>query len=328
MTSTAVSQRAVARSGVATAREAVADLAEALGVDLPLEGRPGADLWVRAVRGERFPEPSPLLRAADGWVHPGPSTLWSEFATMAVALGAPVPEAGEPFPDLSSLAAEVLDAEAGAWQLPAVAVRAGPAAPPRVPAPLVPADVGGARVVVLASAWAAPLVGLTLAVLGADVVRVDDPRRPDPFPLADRLGRGQERVPLDLGTAADRDRFAALLLSADLLIDGHPPRVRENVGLGDDHLGAETPGLAVLRIAAFAAEDRPGYGPAAEARGGWASRHDPPRLARSSVADPVAGLLGALAAAELLAGRAPGLRARVSLEDAVGHLLAREAHRD
>ena len=56
----------------------------------------------------------------------------------------------------------------------------------------------------------------------------------------------------------------------------------------------------MLRVAAFVDGDRPGYGPAAEARGGWAARHDPPRLARSSVADPVAGLLGALTAVELL----------------------------
>jgi hypothetical protein len=314
------------RCGVATARSAVTELAAALGVGVPLEARPGADLWFRLARREPIPEPAPLLRTADGWVHPGPPTAWSDFAAMVVALGAPARRAGEPFSDLGGLAAEEIDAEAGAWQLPAVAVRAAPAVAPRIPTPSTPAAVSGARVVVLASAWAAPLVGLTLAGLGADVVRVDDPRRPDPFPLADRLRRGQEPLPLDLGAGADRDRLAALLGSADLLIDGHPPRVRDNAELGDDHLAAEMPGLAVLRIAAFAADDRPGYGPAAEARGGWATRQDPPRLARSSVADPVAGLLGALAAVELLTDRPSGSRARVSLESAIGHLLAREAH--
>ncbi|MDQ1429936.1 MAG: hypothetical protein QOF40_538, partial [Actinomycetota bacterium] len=70
---------------------------------------------------------------------------------------------------------------------------------------------------------------------------------------------------------------------------------------------------------------RPGYGPAAEARGGWAARHDPPRLGRSSLADPVAGLIGALTAVDLLTAGAPGARARVSLEGAVGQLLAAEA---
>jgi hypothetical protein len=314
-------------SGVAIARAAVTELAGALGVPLPLEARPGADLWARALRQEPLPEPPPILRAADGWVHPGPSTAWPMFVDMSVALGAPQPAPGE-LPDLRSLPAELVDAEAGEWHLPAVAVRSKAAAAPlRVAAPATPVDVRGASVVVLGSAWAAPLVGLVLAGLGAEVVRVDDPGRPDPFPLAERLGRGQRRLPLDLGVPSDRDRFATLLASADLLVDGHTRRVRENVDLGDDRLAAEVHRLAVLRIAAFTAEDRPGYGPAAECRGGWATRHDPPRLGRSSVSDPVAGLLGALAAAELLTDRARSSRARVTLEDAVGYLLEREARR-
>ena len=69
---------------------------------------------------------------------------------------------------------------------------------------------------------------------------------------------------------------------------------------------------------------RIGYGPAAEAHGGWAARHDPPRLARTSVADPVAGLVGAVTAVHLLTTAPPGTRARISLEGAVGRLLDRE----
>jgi len=78
------------------------------------------------------------------------------------------------------------------------------------------------------------------------------------------------------------------------------------------------------RVGAFVDNDRPGYGPAAEAHGGWAARHDPPRLARTSVADPVAGLVGAVTAIALLRAGERGARARVSLEGAVGRLLERE----
>jgi crotonobetainyl-CoA:carnitine CoA-transferase CaiB-like acyl-CoA transferase len=130
---------------------------------------------------------------------------------------------------------------------------------------------------------------------------------------------------LDLDSDRDRDQFAVLLQSADLLVDGHTRRVRENIGLGDDRLAVDLPSLSTLRVAAFTAEDRPGYGPAAECRGGWATRHDPPRLGRSSLADPVTGLLGVLAGVDLLTGGVPGSRARVSLEDGVGYLLACEA---
>jgi CoA-transferase family III len=315
------------RAGVATARALLGDLSDRLGLGLPREARPGADLWARVVDGLPWPRPAPLLAAADGWVHPGPPTAWATFTDMVIALGATPPAPGALLPDLGALSVEAVDAEAGAWMLPAVAVRSAPARPVEVPA-LASADhpgtASGATVVVLGTAWATPLVGVLLARLGARVVRVEHPGRPDPFPLHRRLLHGQDRVDLDLGRARDRDRFAALLGRADLLVDGHPPRVLANAGLGAAALTSAAPSLAIVRIAAFADDDRPGYGPAAEARGGWAARHDPPRLGRSSLADPVAGLVGAITAVHALAAGTRGARARVSLEGAVGLLLAAE----
>lgn len=317
------------RAGVATARTVLVDLADRLGIGLLPEARPGADLWVRAVDGLPWPEPAPLLATADGWVHPGPPTAWATFTDMAVALGAPPPGPGARLPDVGTLSADAVDAEAGAWMLPAVAVRSAPAPAVEVPALTradhTATDVAGATVVVLGTAWATPLVGVLLARLGARVVRVEHPGRPDPFPLHRRLMHGQERVALDLGRAGDRDRLAALLGRADLLVDGHPPRVLANAGLGEASLTSAAPRLAVVRVAAFVDDDRPGYGPAAEARGGWAARHDPPRLERSSLADPVAGLVGAVTAVHALTSGGPGVRARVSLEGAVGLLLSAEA---
>ena len=315
--------RCTARVGVATARRAVEALAERLGRPLPPEAAPGADLWARSRRGEEWPGPAPLLRTADGWVHPGPPTAWSAFTDMVVTLGAAVPAGDRAWPDLTGLATDAVDAEAAEWLLPAAAVRTSPAPADRVPE-VGGTSLAGARVVVLGTAWATPLVGRMLADLGATVVRAEHPRRPDPFPLRDCLARGQERIRVDLGRAPDRDRLRGALTDADLLVDGHPPRVLGNAGLGVDALADAFPAVSVLRIAAFVHSDRPGYGPAAEAHGGWAARHDPPHLARSSVADPVAGMVGALVAVELLTARAPGDRARISLEGAVGHLLARE----
>ena len=222
--------------------------------------------------------------------------------------------------DISALSAEAIDAEAGEWMLPAVAVRSAPAAAPRVPWPQGSVQLDGVRVVVLGSTWAAPLTGHVLAALGAHVVRVTHPSRPDPFPLRDELMRGSEEVPLDLADDASRDRFVRLLEGAQLLVDGTTPRVLANVGLAD-------PAVSVVRIAAFAHDDRPGYGIAAECRGGWAARYDPPRLGRASVADPVAGLLAALVAIDVLAAGRDRARERVSLEGAVGHLFSVEARR-
>ena len=309
------------RSGIGVAHRALVDLVARLDLPLPAVARPGADLCARARAGDRRPARARLLRTADGWVHPGPVTAWPDFRALAVSLGAR-DTAADPLPDVSMLAAEAIDAEAGAWWLPAVAVRTTAAAAPFVPDPGRHVDLRGATVVVLGTAWAAPLTGRLLHSLGARVLRIDDPRRVDPFPLRDALAEGQARLGPDLTTPAGRDELVASLGRAHLLVDGFTPRVLANLGLGDDDLDRELPGLRRLRIAAFVGDDRPGYGPAAECRGGWAARHDPPRLGRSSVADPVAGVLGALAGTALLA--ADSGAARVSLEGAVGHLLAVE----
>jgi hypothetical protein len=320
-------------SGIAVAHRAVDALAERLGLPLPPEARPGADLAARTAAGLPWPARAPLLRTADGWVHPGPSTAWADFTALVAFLGAPVPGGGGPgaglLPDVSMLGAEAIDAEAGVWHLPVVAVRPPP--PPDLVrldpvTALDPVDgrsVRDARVVLLGTAWATPLVGLLLSQLGALVTRVEDPRRPDPFPLREALAAGQERVPLDLSTPTGRDAFAELLRGARLLVDGYRPRVLANAGFGDDELIRAYPRLGRLRVAAFVADERPGYGPAAECRGGWATRQTPPRLGRSSVADPVAGCLAARYGAELLGSGGGG--ARVSLEGAVRHLLAVEA---
>ncbi|HEY3672556.1 MAG TPA: CoA transferase [Acidimicrobiia bacterium] len=298
----------VAHSGVALARRELSDLAGRLGIAVPPEARPGADLLVRARRGVVWPVPAPLVRAADGWVHPGPPTAWSSFVDMVTALGAS-------WPDLDGLTVDEIDREAAAWMLPAAAVRAGPAVPDPVP-DLATASIAGATVVLFGTAWATPLIGRVLAGLGARVVKIEHPRRPDPFPLRDELVEGQVVLGLDLGAPAERHAVAQLVGHADLVVEGHPPRVFANAGLER--------GATVLHVGAFVASDRPGYGPAAEAHGGWAARHQPPRLARTSVADPVAGLVGAVTAVHLLTEGVRGAHARVSLEGAVGRLLERE----
>jgi CoA-transferase family III len=307
-----MSTRCTTRAGVALARRELDDLAARLGIALPPEARPGADLAVRARQGVPWPVPAPLVVAADGWVHPGPPTAWSAFVDMVTAMGAP-------WPRLDELTVDAIDREAAAWMLPAAGVRTAPAAPDPVPE-LTSVSVADASVVLLGTAWATPLIGRVLATLGAHVVKVEHPTRPDPFPLRTDLVRRQEVLALDLDVPVDRDRVAALVGAADLLVEGHPPRVLANAGIAPPRSGA------VLRVAAFADEDRPGYGPAAEAHAGWAARHDPPRLGRTSVADPVAGMVGAVTAAGLLAEGASGSTARISLEGAVGRLLDRERH--
>ena len=256
-----------------------------------------------------------LLPAADGWVHPGPPTAWPDFTAMAVALGAPAPDgrAGA-LPDVSMLSAGAIDHEAEQWMLPAVAVRAAPAAAPRVRWPRRSTRVDGARVVVLGSTWAAPLTGLVLRRLGAEVVRVTHPAVPTRSRCVTRrptTSRRSHSTSASIGIATP----SRICSSAPISSSTAPRRACSPTP------ASTRPAVSHLRIAAFADSDRPGYGIAAECRGGWAARHDPPRVGRSSVADPIAGLLAALVAVEMLADDGAPAFERVALEDAVGHLL-------
>ena len=97
------------------------------------------------------------------------------------------------------------------------------------------------------STWAAPLAGLVLAELGARRRAGRRIRgRPDPFPLRDDLcAVGQRDRVSTSASPTDRDRFAALLDGADLLVDGTTPRVLANAGLGDP---ADSPIVARRRV--------------------------------------------------------------------------------
>ncbi len=222
--------RCASRTGVAIARRELDELAARLCIALPPVARPGADLAVRTRRGRPWPVPAPLLRTADGWVHPGPPTAWSSFVDMVTAMGAS-------WPVLDALTTDQIDAEAAAWMVPAAVVRTTPAVPDPIPE-VASSRLDGAAVVLFGTAWATPLVGLVLARLGARVVKVEHPGRPDRFPLRDDLVVGQEVVPLDLGVEPDRGRAAALVEHADLVVEGHPPRVLANAGIRPTARGA------------------------------------------------------------------------------------------
>src|SRR4051812_7624762 len=114
----------VVRDDTARATGAVLALLGDLEIEPPPEAFPGADLMAAAAQGRDLPQAGRLLRATDGWFHPGPRTAWGDFTAMAASLGVPAPRAPGVLPDISMLSVDVLDAEAAAWLLPATAVRA------------------------------------------------------------------------------------------------------------------------------------------------------------------------------------------------------------
>ncbi|MFB8179931.1 CoA transferase [Streptomyces sp. NPDC055966] len=138
-------------------------------------------------------------------------------------------------------------------------------APARVLAPLDPATApllpaAGLRVLDLTRVLAGPVATRTLALLGADVLRVDAPWLPElPDQHAD-TGFGKRSAALDLRT--DRDTFEELLASADVVVTGYRPGSLDAFGLSPQALAERRPGLVVAQVSAWGA-----YGPWGGRRG-------------------------------------------------------------
>src|SRR4051794_39690123 len=108
--------------------------------------------------------------------------------------------------------------------------------------PLLP--MAGLRVLDLTRVIAGPVATRTLALLGADVLRVDSPRLPeDPDAHAD-TGFGKRSTRLDLADPHDRRTFDELLARADVVVTAYRPGAL-------DRFLTHHPGLIVAQLNAW-----------------------------------------------------------------------------
>jgi crotonobetainyl-CoA:carnitine CoA-transferase CaiB-like acyl-CoA transferase len=136
------------------------------------------------------------------------------------------------------------------------------------------ATLAGIRVVEIGSNIAGPLAAMTLGDLGADVVKIEDPRRGDDTrmlaPLVDgestvfrSFNRSKRSVALDLATDAGRTAALRLVARADVVIQNLRPGVVDRLGLGFDDACAVNPTVIYCSISAFGAGEigagLPGY---------------------------------------------------------------------
>lgn len=173
----------------------------------------------------------------------------------------------------------------------------GPAAkpPPLGAAPLV-AD--------LSSLWAGPLSGRLLLRAGAQVVKIESTRRPDgarfgPAEFFGLLNAGKSSVALDFTGAPGRAALARLIERADLVIEGSRARALEQLGVDAKGWVGGRPGRVWLSLTGYGREDpRVAFGDDAAAAAGlcWCVEPEAPLFVGDAIADPLAGLFGALAA--------------------------------
>ena len=168
----------------------------------------------------------------------------------------------------------------------------------------------------LATVLAGPGAGRLLADLGADVVKVEHPDRPDPtramgFPAPDGgpsllwriTARNKVLRPADPKTDRGLKAVPALAAEAAVLIENFRPGTLERLGLAPDVLWEANPTLVITRVTGFGQDGphagRPGFATIAEAMSGFAdingSPDGPPVLPPIALTDELTAVVAAYA---------------------------------
>jgi crotonobetainyl-CoA:carnitine CoA-transferase CaiB-like acyl-CoA transferase len=196
----------------------------------------------------------------------------------------------------------------------------------------------GIRVVDLSRVLAGPYCTMTLADLGADVVKVERPGEGDetrawgpPYDGGEAtyflaVNRGKRSVALDLKDPEGLAAVRALVRRADVVIDNFRAGAAERLGLGPAAMRADNPGLVHCSITGFGSarqpETRAGYDFVVQAESGLMSitgePGGPPAKVGVAVVDVLCGLnaaTGILAALTRRERTGEGEHLEVSLLD-------------
>ncbi len=128
--------------------------------------------------------------------------------------------------------------------------------------PATSAPLAGIRVLDLTRLLPGPFAGQTLAELGADVVKVEEPGLGDGSrflpPLVNGVGlgflatnRGKRSIALNLKVPGGRETLLRLVDSTDILLEGFRPGTLARLGLGYELLRERNPRLIICAITGY-----------------------------------------------------------------------------
>ncbi|MDT0328448.1 CoA transferase [Nocardiopsis lambiniae] len=257
---------------------------------------------------------SGFWRTADGWVRTHanyPHHRERLLAALGLARGTDADGLGRELAGRSARQVQETVYAAGGLAV-AVADHPDPTRPPLVESRVMggigkdlpgPADLpaSGVRVLDLTRVIAGPVATRTLALLGADVLRVDTPRSPEDRDTHIDTAHGKRSTLLDLDTTEDRARFEDLLAAADVVITGYRPGALDRYGLSPEDLAERRPGLITAGLCAW----------------GWSG----PRSGRRGFDSLVQAGVG-IAAVEAGEDGAPGALPAQALDHGTGYALA------
>lgn len=200
-----------------------------------------------------------------------------------------------------------------------------------------PAPLAGIRVVEFSHMVMGPSIGVILADLGADVVKVEPPGGDQTrtllgsgagyFPM---FNRNKRSISLDLKSPAGVAEAKALCLGADVLIENYRPGTLDRLGLAYETLAADNPRLIYCSAKGFLKgpyENRTALDEVTQMMGGLAYMTGPPGRplrAGASVVDITGGMfgvIGILAALEQRHRTGKGAQIKCSLYETTAFLV-------
>ncbi|MCK2216378.1 CoA transferase [Actinomadura sp. ATCC 31491] len=199
------------------------------------------------------------------------------------------------------------------------------------------------RVIDAATLFAGPSAAMMLGDFGADVIKIEHPRRGDPSRghgasvggvglWWKTLSRNKRTAAVDLSHADGQEILRRLCERSDVLIENFRPGTLERWNLAPEDLLKLNPRLVVARMTGFGQSGplahRPGFGTLAEAMSGFAAMtgqpDGPPTLPPLALADGIAGLAMAYAVMVALHARESTGRGQVidlAIIEPIMHLL-------
>ena len=210
----------------------------------------------------------------------------------------------------------------------------------------------GLRALALTQVWAGAHCAQQLALLGAEVIKIEARRRPDTWrggyemrilaalqdsptarrgwnchPSFNSGNLNQLGVTLDLQRPEGIRLFRRLLRSTDIVVENFTPRVLGSLGISYEAMREQRPGVILCSISGFGADgpyrDRPSNGGTIEPASGMSSLlgfpGGPPRNSGATFPDPLAAMTATtaiLAALEHRARTGEGQHIDVSMQEA------------
>lgn len=169
--------------------------------------------------------------------------------------------------------------------------------------------LSGVRVLEASNFVSGPYACQLLAELGAEVIKVENPKGGDPFRNYTPDGysaafcahnRHKKSITLNLSNPAGVEVFQALARKVDVLVENFRPGTMDRLGLGWEQLSAINPKLIYCSITGFGPDGpyrhRPAYDTVVQALSGLLSQFlepDRPKITGPNVADAVTGLYAA-----------------------------------